>query len=333
MVSAITKPQNRLNLLTIPFYPVLLAIYSVLFLYSVNLGQVPFSVILRPLALSTVATIAVTLICIAVDQKKQKCGLIAGWFLLLFFIYGHVYDLISGRTILGMQIGYLKPLLAFGILAVIGIVIFSRIKFDLSRIIKFLNLAMSVLILVTAIQIAYYHIVAAQREEKTHLINLAEQSETAPDIYYIVLDSYARNDVLLNDYKFDNTEFTNTLVDKGFYLPECANSNYFGTSISIASSLNMQYLDELGFSTEVYSKDDPPELQQVIHHSELRNQLEELNYVFIAFKGFFPTNDIQDADYYFEVFADEEQSVTISSLSLITQPFFCKFEPEIPIVL
>ena len=168
-----------------------------------------------------------------------------------------------------MQIGYVKPLIAFGFLTVVGIVLISKIKSDLSRVTKFLNFVLGILVLFTAIQISYYHIVALQEKKVSEPVISEELIGSTPDIYYIVLDSYARNDVLLNEYNYDNSAFTNELIKRGFYLPECAHSNYFGTSISIASSLNMQYLDELGFSTEVYSKDDPPELQQVIHYSEV----------------------------------------------------------------
>ena len=315
MASSPLKSDKKFNFSVIPFYPVLLAIYSVLFLYSANLGQVPFSVLLRPLAFSVSVTFLITFLSITATKNDQKAGLFTGWLFFLFFTYGHGFDLINGKTILGMQIGYVKPLIAFGGLAAAGIVLISKIKFDLSRITKFLNIILGILVLISAIQISYYHIVALQEKRDVEPAISAERIGTAPDIYYIVLDSYARNDVLINDYNYDNSAFTNELMKRGFYLPDCAYSNYFGTSISIASSLNMQYLDELGFSTGVYSKDDPPELKQIIHHSEVRRFLKERNYSFIAFRGFFPTNDIKDADYYYEVFEDNEQSVTIASLS------------------
>ncbi len=315
MDSSPTKPKRIFAILTIPFFPVLIAVYSVLYLYSANLGQIPLSVTLRPLAFSVITTLILTFVIIVVKIDIHKSGLVAGWICLLFFTYGHVFDLINDKTILGTQIGYLKPFVAFIFFAIAGIVIFSLIKFELSHVTKILNMILSALVLFIVIQISYYHIVASQQKKVSPQDNSAELAISNPDIYYIVLDSYARNDVLLEDFNYDNSAFTNELIKRGFYLPQCANSNYFGTSISIASSLNMQYLDELGFSTVVYSKDDPPELQQIIHHSEVRRFLKERNYSFIAFRGFFPTNDIKDADYYYEVFEDDDQSVTVASLS------------------
>ncbi len=68
------------------------------------------------------------------------------------------------------------------------------------------------------------------------LANLAEP-KTRPDIYYIVLDGYARADVLDGLYDFDNDDFISALESKGFVVPEQNHSNYPKTALSIASTL------------------------------------------------------------------------------------------------
>jgi hypothetical protein len=67
-----------------------------------------------------------------------------------------------------------------------------------------------------------------------------------PDIYYIILDGYGRDDVIQEIYGLDNAEFYQELAESGFYIAEAASSNYSQTSLSLTSSLNMSYLAELG---------------------------------------------------------------------------------------
>ncbi|HPJ40127.1 MAG TPA: sulfatase-like hydrolase/transferase, partial [Spirochaetota bacterium] len=67
-----------------------------------------------------------------------------------------------------------------------------------------------------------------------------------PDIYYIIADGYGRSDMLRELYSIDNSEFIRWLGEKGFYVARESCSNYCMTFMSLASSLNMQYLNYLG---------------------------------------------------------------------------------------
>ena len=64
-----------------------------------------------------------------------------------------------------------------------------------------------------------------------------------PDIWYIVLDRYARADVLKSQYKFDNDDFLGALSTKGFHVLDQSTANYQRTAHSLASTLNLDYLD------------------------------------------------------------------------------------------
>jgi hypothetical protein len=67
----------------------------------------------------------------------------------------------------------------------------------------------------------------------------------SPDIYYIIVDAYGREDILQELYGFDNRSFTNALRERGFYIGDESRSNYHFTELSLASSLNMTHLHEL----------------------------------------------------------------------------------------
>ena len=65
------------------------------------------------------------------------------------------------------------------------------------------------------------------------------------DIYYIVVDGYARSDILQEMFGFDNASFVSYLQEKGFVVPTSGHSNYPATPLSIASTLNMDYIQSL----------------------------------------------------------------------------------------
>ena len=66
-----------------------------------------------------------------------------------------------------------------------------------------------------------------------------------PDIYFIVLDGYARADVLAKYYGFDNGPFLEGLRQRGFQVSEASRSNFYWTFLSIGSSLNLDYIQAL----------------------------------------------------------------------------------------
>jgi hypothetical protein len=74
----------------------------------------------------------------------------------------------------------------------------------------------------------------------------SEKRDELPDIYYIILDRYASASSLKDFFNYDNSEFMNYLSSRGFYVASQSKSNYLQTFHSLASSLNMEYLDRLG---------------------------------------------------------------------------------------
>jgi FtsH-binding integral membrane protein len=73
---------------------------------------------------------------------------------------------------------------------------------------------------------------------------LAHDDAAHPDVYYVILDGYARADALARHYGFDNTPFLNELRERGFVIADLGTSNYPYTYLSLASSLNERYLTD-----------------------------------------------------------------------------------------
>lgn len=78
--------------------------------------------------------------------------------------------------------------------------------------------------------------------------------EDCPDIFYIITDAYLSDKALKQYFDFDNTNFINKLKSLGFTVNSDAKSNYCLTNLSIASTLNINYLDT--FFQIDHKKDD-----------------------------------------------------------------------------
>jgi hypothetical protein len=116
-----------------------------------------------------------------------------------------------------------------------------------------------------------------------------------PDIYYIVLDGYAREDVLTELYNYDNSPFIRLLETKGFIVPTESRSNYPKTALSVTSTLNMNYIQTLAPGLE-----DQPfwwRMSPLLDDSRVRVALERIGYRSISIASDWgitnnPTTDI-----------------------------------------
>jgi hypothetical protein len=64
-----------------------------------------------------------------------------------------------------------------------------------------------------------------------------------PDVYIVIADEYAGNKELRDIFHFDDSSFLNQLSTRGFHTIPSSSSNYNFTPYSVASTLNMEYLD------------------------------------------------------------------------------------------
>lgn len=146
----------------------------------------------------------------------------------------------------------------------------------------------------------------AENAQTTEEIQLTSTG-TPPDIYYIILDGYAREDILERFYDLDNTPFLSELEARGFYIANCSQSNYAQTQLSLASSLNFNYLEALG------SQFSPGNTSRVgladrIKHNAVRQALEAAGYTIIAFDSGYEATQWEDASLFLS--ANVETSMT-----------------------
>jgi hypothetical protein len=119
--------------------------------------------------------------------------------------------------------------------------------------------------------------------------------QSPPDIYYIILDSYTRADVLAEIYGYDNGPFLQSLKDVGFYVADCSQSNYESTAPSLTSSLNMDYLQNM---SATFNPDQANILGliKLLDHNNVQETVSNFGYKTIAFASGFPKVEWRDAD-------------------------------------
>ena len=123
-------------------------------------------------------------------------------------------------------------------------------------------------------------------------------SSQAPDIYYIILDAYAREDDLLDAYQFDNSEFLRELEGLGFYVADWSQSNYSSTLFSVTSSLNMDYLQSLDRRIEDGALYDTALIWPLLADNVVRRNLECIGYKVVSFDSGWHALGWRDADVY-----------------------------------
>jgi hypothetical protein len=119
---------------------------------------------------------------------------------------------------------------------------------------------------------------------------------TAPDIYYIILDGYGQADMLQVVHGYNNSGFVDALEQRGFVVASGSQANYPHTILSLSSSLNMQYLDTM--STALGDSNSWWLVADTIQQSEIRKILQNWGYKTVFFASVWDVTDIRDGDYY-----------------------------------
>jgi hypothetical protein len=289
----------RLKLVVHPF---LFAFFPVLFVYSQNLEQVSLSHIWTSAIVVLVFALVLWVPFALILRSIAKAGMLVSLFLVLFFSYGVVHRALwEGKP--EIPLSYSQILLAVWLVIFAGgAAIIIRLRRGLREITTALNLMAVVLVSFSLLTIGTYAfrtrttLQDSARVEKVQLgqANIAP-ADVLPDIYYIILDGYARADVLEDLYNYDNSEFLAFLEQRGFFVADASQANYAQTALSLASSLNLSYLDDLA-SRVGPEYDDRQPLQSLIRDSAVVEFLEQQGYVTAAFDSGYPPTTISDVD-------------------------------------
>ncbi len=229
------------------FYPVLIAIFPVLAFFGHNAGEVPFIDLVLPLIVVVVGALTLLFSLRLVIKDHGKIAIIVAWLVVLFFSYGYIRDAVFNDAVVTFKPNIVL-LSVWLVLAVVVVFLILRTKWNLNVLTRFLCITSTALVVVSLVSVGVSKLVVANSEhEDTSDSSLTLNSiDDPPDIYYIILDSYASEDSLKELLDYDNSKFIDYLTSKGFYVATKSHSSYSTTFESLSDSLNMSYRDSVG---------------------------------------------------------------------------------------
>jgi hypothetical protein len=172
------------------------------------------------------------------------------------------------------------------------------------------------------------------RESHVQAPELAETGQSAdasskPDIYYIVLDRYTNNNILKDQFSYDNGAFTDFLKGNNFTVNESAYSNYPYTTMSISSAVSAGYTNKL---VEPYKNNEIQSktlYHNLIRQSSVIKALKQKGYEYDSIgSGYGATNKapLADhdymADYIIKIFGKEKRLRGIEGSEFAKSPYY-----------
>lgn len=323
-------------------HPFLFAAYPVLFLLSSNIDQIEPGQAIRPLVVLLLLAAALWLAFGGLTRNWHQAGLTSSLILLLLLSYGHVYRVLGGaETIFGDHL-----ILGTIWLTLLTLGVFLKWKLpDVGAATRFLNTVAAVILVLPIFNITVFLIqsggdVVVEREQPLAAPGrgpTGTNSKALPDIYYIIVDGYGRSDVLQELYQHDDGEFIDFLKSRGFFVAENGRSNYVQTSLALASSMNLEYVNYLTESVGENSRSRSA-LATMIQDSQIRKFLRAFEYQMITFATGYGPTEISDADIYFayhpELINDLEAMLLAGSAAValgdrmdsLFSPFICEVQ-------
>jgi len=261
------------------FHPFLIAFFPIIAVYSVNIGLIQLEQFIFPTILIIGSAFLLFLCLKYVLKNGKKAALIISLAFIIFFSFGHIYNILNQASTSDIDLGSNTILLPiFTILFVIGTFLIIKTKRTLDNATSIVNtisiVFISVIVVMVGIEMFGCDECLIQQDtswefdfNSTEKIDFSPHFEehsfaiseydTLPNVYYIILDGYPRNDVLKEHMNFDNNEFTDILKQRGFHVAENSYANYSFSSQSISSTMNMDYVnflaDQFGEDSREYN--------------------------------------------------------------------------------
>ena len=226
------------------FYPLYLFLYPIFFVLHGFLQNYYFVSIGSALILTGIYSIAALIIATLfypIFRRLIPASVVACFILSFHFFFGILFDFLKQSFPNTIITRYSSIISFFFILLVVLVFLLKRTK-NLFQVAAYLNTLFAVLILLDAV------LLTKEVLQKQKIANLSHSYRACfgspkPDIYIILLDEYAGDEELKNQFHYNNQQFFDSLAYRGFRTIQDSHSNYNYTPYSTASTLNMEYLD------------------------------------------------------------------------------------------
>jgi hypothetical protein len=308
-------------------HPLLFASFPIVFLYAANLSEgVALREALIPLAIAVGAAMVLLALFTLAFRSAHKAGVAVSILAILFFTYGRVFSAVHGLHVAGIALDRHRNLLVvWAALAIGGVILASRLGRNLPGATRVLNVVAGVLVLINVVQIGSFEL-SNHGKPPIFPDSLGSGATNNPlghrDIYYIVLEEYGNRQTLQDMFGYDNGPFLDFLRRKGFYVSEESTANYPRTSLSLASSLSMRYLDFLTAQYGTATAHVEP-LDVLMQRSQVARFLKSIGYGYIHIGSYWDgtaTSPIADVNAKFPGLSEFNRTLVDSTVLRATGP-------------
>jgi hypothetical protein len=288
------------------FTPYLVALFPLIYLYANNFVQIRLANTFRTLALVFIIVFVSSKLLNSVLKNRLKTSLSISFLTVVFLSFGHLSNLLPSFELFTLgEVTFGKNKLLLTLTVILACVIFWKI-FKAKKVpvvsVRYIAFISVVLIIFSLARIGFTLSGSAIFKPKINnpVAIESKNDESLPDVYYIVLDGHARQDVLAELYGLEKNALANFLNSKGFYVADQSRTNYIYSYASLASSLNFDYLENLDGN---FTKRgiDYLTIENLIQNNRVSRSLKELGYSYITFRsGFVPLQKNPYADTHIE---------------------------------
>jgi hypothetical protein len=277
-------------------YPFVIGIYPVVHRYAKNASEIPLDELALPITIVLTATLLIWGLLTLVLRNAHRAGLVTTLALVLFATVqlstGAVETVIEFLSQFWVRWHYQIPTrpveaLQLALFAFLAYRAMFRLENPRGWTPALNTFAILLILLPTTHIVQLRAKLPARPEGVFPPLAALPRTQHRPDIYYIILDGFARGDVLKELFDYDLEPFLKRLERRGFFVARRSTSNYCQTPLSLASSLNGNYLQAAADrNVEQLSPS-----QAVFHENAVVASLRPLGYRFVNFSSGFDFTD------------------------------------------
>ncbi|HEY8750025.1 MAG TPA: hypothetical protein VIM11_18725, partial [Tepidisphaeraceae bacterium] len=290
-----------------PFYPLFIGLFSLVGVYASNPLEAYASELVTPILILVGLTAVLLILTTLIVRNVHRSAMIVAAIIFCFMTYGYWVEVLwSIHPDQRLRMGYRYVVLFLqAVTLILAVYVSVRKVKDPRAHTASLNWFSCLLLACPVLIVSARGVRAAFGPEPTKAAAVNGSLATVPldakadrpDIYFIVLDAHGRNDILRDEYGYDDSPFLQHLKDKGFYVADQSTSNYMWTELSLPSALNMRYLDDLTGDDDAKWK----QAGQLLHNSALVAELKTVGYRTVAFEFLENYLSLDTADLYFKI--------------------------------
>lgn len=270
-----------------PFYVLLIPLFFVLHGFAGNFGFISFGDVLILAATYVAATIILYLLFFLFFRNQVKAALAASLAIGIYLFFGAIQDFLKGHFAALNK--YSCLLLIFGLVLIAWIVYLKRANNKFRRLNLFLNSLLFIYIIVDVGTMFYKSFNVPKN--KLSVYSFAKDNNYVdckdclkPDIYFLLFDEYASSASLKDHFNFDNSSLDTFLLQQAFHIQTKSTGNYNFTPFSIASMLNMSYLQ--GIAPDSVSIEDYARCNNLIKENAVIDFLSTQGYAIANYSIF-----------------------------------------------